>query len=448
MATAYPGGLRKRGGLLDYEDTIQATPRNAFFGGVADLLGQAYKLPEMPRLGVPGLDFVAANRNRLMDLLGVGDVQKTAEAMAYGNRLGTGRGMTYQPLPETMGAALAVAPMVAPAARMVGKGAVETSRFVAPKAGQLAEQYMVKTGGILPLDVYHGTPHRFPPTPRNPLGEFDASKIGTGEGAQVYGHGIYMAENPDVAKDYMFTLAGDVNAKGSGYYPKIDGKVVYDDFEDFDIVKKIAYRTDPIVGIRGGNRQAISSDEAIAELIAKNKLIADDPVYYPEARAEALNEIQDLQKYLGKKIEPSKPSVYKVDLPDEKIAKMLDWDKPLSQQPANVRKALAQYMDGSDTFISPAGGSLYNPSGKQIYESITGGADAFSGKKSEISAKKLRDLGILGVQYLDSGSRNVGKGTRNFVVFPGEEKSMTILERNAQKADELKRLQAGGLLAP
>ena len=119
MATAYPGGLRKRGGLLDYEDTIQATPRNAFFGGVADLLGQAYKLPEMPRLGVPGLDFVAANRNRLMDLLGVGDVQKTAEAMAYGNRLGTGAGMTYRPLPETMGAAMAVAPFAGKAIRAI-----------------------------------------------------------------------------------------------------------------------------------------------------------------------------------------------------------------------------------------------------------------------------------------------------------------------------------------
>ena len=117
MATAYPGGLRKRGGLLDYEDTIKPTPRNPFLGGVADLLGQAYKLPEMPRLGVPGLDFVAANRNRLMDLLGVGDVQKTAEALAYGNRLGTGRGMTYQPLPETMGAAMAVAPFAGKAIR-------------------------------------------------------------------------------------------------------------------------------------------------------------------------------------------------------------------------------------------------------------------------------------------------------------------------------------------
>ena len=117
MATAYPGGLRKRGGLLDYEDTIKPTPRNPFLGGLADLLGQAYKLPEMPRLGVPGLDFVAANRNRLMDLLNVGDVQKTAEAMAYGNRLGTGRGMTYQPLPETMGAAMALAPFAGKAIR-------------------------------------------------------------------------------------------------------------------------------------------------------------------------------------------------------------------------------------------------------------------------------------------------------------------------------------------
>ena len=146
MATAYPGGLRKRGGLLDYEDTIKPTPRNPFLGGVADLLGQAYKLPEMPRLGVPGLDFVAANRNRLMDLLGVGDVQKTAEAMAYGNRLGTGRGMTYRLLPETMGAAMAVAPMVAPAARMAGKGIAATGRFVAPKAGLLAEEYMQGMG--------------------------------------------------------------------------------------------------------------------------------------------------------------------------------------------------------------------------------------------------------------------------------------------------------------
>lgn len=151
MATAYPGGLRKRGGLLDYEDTIQATPRNPFLGGVADLLGQAYKLPEMPRMGVPGLDFVAANRNRLLDLLGVGDVQKTAEALSYGNRLGTGAGMTYQPLPETVGAAMTVAPMVAPATRMAGEGAMEIGRAGERLAERVVPQIMERGG--LPAEM-------------------------------------------------------------------------------------------------------------------------------------------------------------------------------------------------------------------------------------------------------------------------------------------------------
>jgi predicted GNAT family acetyltransferase len=97
--------------------TIQATPRNPVLGGVADLLGMAYKLPEMPRLGVPGMDFLAANRKKVMDLLGMGDVQKTADALSYGNAIGTGKGMTYRPKDETINAALAVAPFAGKAIR-------------------------------------------------------------------------------------------------------------------------------------------------------------------------------------------------------------------------------------------------------------------------------------------------------------------------------------------
>ena len=96
---------------------IGPTPRNRFMGGIADLLAMGYRLPNMPRMGVPGLDFVAANRNKLLDMLNVGDVQKTAETMSYGGRLGTGAGMTYRPLPETLGAAMAVAPFAGKAIR-------------------------------------------------------------------------------------------------------------------------------------------------------------------------------------------------------------------------------------------------------------------------------------------------------------------------------------------
>ena len=108
---------RQLAGALTNSDTIQATPRNPVLGGVADLLGMAYKLPEMPRMGVPGIDFLAANRKKVLDLLGMGDIQKTADALSYGNAIGTGKGMTYRPKDETINAALAIAPFVGKAIR-------------------------------------------------------------------------------------------------------------------------------------------------------------------------------------------------------------------------------------------------------------------------------------------------------------------------------------------
>ena len=50
---------------------------------------------------------------------------------------------------------------------------------------------------------YHGTQHTFSPTERNTLGEFTDTTIGTGEGAQAYGYGHYIAAEPEVAKSYM-----------------------------------------------------------------------------------------------------------------------------------------------------------------------------------------------------------------------------------------------------
>ena len=43
------------------------------------------------------------------------------------------------------------------------------------------------------IRAYHGSPYDFE--------KFDISKIGTGEGAQAYGHGLYFAENPR-SEDY------------------------------------------------------------------------------------------------------------------------------------------------------------------------------------------------------------------------------------------------------
>src|SRR5690349_16750001 len=61
------------------------------------------------------------------------------------------------------------------------------------------EQRMALASGLLggfggSIRAFHGSPHVFD--------AFDASKIGTGEGAQAYGHGLYYAESPEVAASY------------------------------------------------------------------------------------------------------------------------------------------------------------------------------------------------------------------------------------------------------
>jgi hypothetical protein len=40
----------------------------------------------------------------------------------------------------------------------------------------------------------------------HPLGRFDMSKIGSGEGAQAYGRGLYLAEREKTAESYREML--------------------------------------------------------------------------------------------------------------------------------------------------------------------------------------------------------------------------------------------------
>ena len=64
-----------------------------------------------------------------------------------------------------------------------------------PDAGQSAYDAALNIGPMgLGKIVYHGSPHKFY--------KFDASKIGTGEGAQAYGHGLYLADDVGVAGSY------------------------------------------------------------------------------------------------------------------------------------------------------------------------------------------------------------------------------------------------------
>tara|TARA_R110000822_G_C15243310_1_gene486607 strand:- start:110 stop:1075 length:966 start_codon:yes stop_codon:yes gene_type:complete len=246
--------------------------------------------------------------------------------------------------------------------------------------------------------VYHGSPHKFD--------AFDASKIGTGEGAQAYGHGLYFAENPSVATQYRDALsAGELRlGDGSKYDPN--------NIKHFAAVTLKDYKT-PADAIKNINAE-------INQLSQINASWRDSAIAQKKA---LINEISKGDLPTVKEI--SHGSVYKVDLPDEHIAKMLDWDKPLSQQSKEVRGVLQSMMTKArksfpqiDANGDPIAGQIHH-----LYAQHRGG-------NAQVVADELKAAGIPGIRYLDQGSRAGGQGTSNYVVFPGNEKLTKILERN------------------
>jgi len=238
--------------------------------------------------------------------------------------------------------------------------------------------------------VYHGSPHRFQPTANNPLGEFDPMKIGTGEGAQAYGVGAaYLAEAKGLAKNYKDTLAH----KGA-----------------LDLEYESSKLGIPLnrEAQREFMRQSIP--DVLPEKAAKS---------FQNANIEARNFDQNKLAELFKAYKESKQgNLYTVDLPDEHIAKMLDWDKPLSEQTPYVQKIMNEE-------IKRIGGSA--STGERTYKELMfdarmqGNKSASSAMRSNEEAiaasNRLRELGIPGIRYLDQGSRTAGEGTSNFVVF-------------------------------
>ena len=234
-----------------------------------------------------------------------------------------------------------------------------------------------QTGAI----VWHGSPHKFD--------RFDSSKIGTGEGAQAYGHGLYLAESPQVAGSYSGKLSSELTYNGRAMQRE-SGR------NSRDSAAWALYLAD-------GDKAA-----AKASGLAKPELIdALDPA----------------------KLKPG-GQLYKVDLPDEQIARMLDWDKPLSQQAPGVADALRGLAVDATTRKMLADDTRASAAYKLLGLDLSSADEAYQGSREVANA--LRQRGIPGLRYLDGGSRGGGQGTSNFVVFPGEENALRILERNGR----------------
>ena len=283
--------------------------------------------------------------------------------------------------------------------------------------------YLLSAAGALPflpaasqirkgIKAYHGSPHDFPPVrelqmpdgalvyqsmddaipygskviKEHPLGRFNMSKIGTGEGAQAYGHGLYFADSEDVARGYRDTLTPrdlDYEEELMRRYKNAESQQNYGKMEMYE---------------RAMQHDTPADFREIA-------LDADYDDDYRQMATDMAEEIEDLSPDLG--------AMYQVDIdanPDE----LLDWDLPLDEQPENIRKALEKtdwYKYAEEGVYEAAGNRGDNPYGMDLvrYLEQDGAEDA---------ANMMKEAGIKGIQYADAQTR-FGKGskTKNYVIF-------------------------------
>jgi hypothetical protein len=136
-------------------------------------------------------------------------------------------------------------------------------------------------------------------------------------------------------------------------------------------------------------------------------------------------------------------NLYKVDIPDADIPNMLDWDKPLKDQPIAL-KAIRSAISDDKILKSFDEGVEKGMLGETAYKSWVNfnwvGENGMPTYKTDAQASaKLNELGVKGIRYLDRGSREGEKGTSNFVVF--EPSTVNILEENSKPISRKELIQ-------
>jgi len=297
-------------------------------------------------------------------------------------------------------------PFAAPA---VAAGA----KAVAPKAGMALENYMASQGLLQPLIAYHGSPYRFD--------KFDPTKVGAGEGAQVYGHGMYFAEHPAVAMPYSKIVPSGMSATPNR---QLFGK----DVEPMTPEYKVSQLVDEM------------------GVVKAKKFIADwakDPL--PD-QADYVDNLQSIISKVAKKSDAKNlgaSNLYKVDIPDEKIPKMLNWDIPLSEQSKAVQDIAWKYKDALKNQTEMKGlKNIWELDGADLYGVMQRYKMEDSGKlvKQNVDIKDVSDImnksDIPGIRYMNyQGKTSEGANTSNFVVF--DPTDVKIIERNKKTIEGL-----------
>lgn len=273
--------------------------------------------------------------------------------------------------------------------------------------------------------AWHGTPHR-----GIEKTGFKLDKIGTGEGAQAYGWGMYFAGKREIAEHYRRGLSTrDFINKARDAYDE------YDSPEDaIDALRSIEGLSEP-------------QKELLDALQADGWLGFDYP---HQAISAALKQPQNFELSPATETALAKQgNLYHVEVPEDHD--LLDWDKPLSQQPDKVREVMRGAGFPSEGFRDPTGKTMYGRmvldvqrAQEQGWRESIGGIPVKADARQAVS-EYLNGRGIPGLRYLDGTSRAKGEGSANYVIWDESRLNNDVTPYYARKTDEQ---QAGPGRAP
>lgn len=231
---------------------------------------------------------------------------------------------------------------------------------------------------IAEMDTWHGTPHEI-------KGNFSLDRVGTGEGNQSYGHGIYVAQARGTGEKYRENLSSHLPSTVSTNTAEVN-------LPAWAIARVEKEGIDPIIA-EWTQRAAKQRAEASKSL----------QPWIQEANAARFDqELSELLKIKeSNNLNISKPgNLYKVDLPDEQLPFFIDYDRPIKDQP-QVFELIKQSIADPDirkTFEANAESGITGANAYSNY--LSGKTDA------ERSANAVK-LGIMGMKYFDEFSRNL-----------------------------------------
>jgi hypothetical protein len=260
----------------------------------------------------------------------------------------------------------------------IGKVAGKAGKIGALAAGAYGELTGEAEAGPLgkianAIKAYHSSPHTFD--------KFDISRIGTGEGAQVYGHGLYFAENPAVS------------GQGGQYWNDFRHRFSGNEGKAAELLQQHGFDRNKALKV-------------LNEEIEQAKALPTDRMFNEVAKQSHIDQLLARQRLLESD-KPVGPRTYEVDIKADP-KHMLDWDKKFT---APELEKFAAKFDA----VSPPTRNLLEewayrnqqrgmplPAGEDIVRELKG-----VGTNAKNFSRTLNEAGIPGIKYLDEGSRTL-----------------------------------------